>query len=58
MELSCERVSARLQAATAGHARLVLIKTVPFFCSSLYPEKKTHIHVDASAIYPIPLVVR
>ena len=30
MELSCEKVSARLQPATAGHTRLVLSKTVPF----------------------------
>ena len=36
MELSCEKVSARLQPATAGHARLVLSKTVPFFCTTLY----------------------
>ena len=36
MELSCEKVSAWLQPATAGHARLVLSKTVHFFCSSLY----------------------
>ena len=36
MALSCEKVSARLQPATAGHARLVLSKTVPFFCTSLY----------------------
>ena len=36
MELSCEKVSARLQPATAGYARLVLSKTVPFFCTSLY----------------------
>ena len=36
MELSCEKVSARLQPATAGHARLVLSKTVSFFCSGLY----------------------
>ena len=35
-ELSWEKVSARLQPATAGHARLVLSKTVPFFCTSLY----------------------
>ena len=25
-----------LQPATAGHARLVLSKTVPFFCTTLY----------------------
>ena len=36
MELSWEKVSARLQPATAGHTRLVLCKTVPFFCTSLY----------------------
>ena len=36
MELSSEKVSARLQPATAGHARLVLSKPVPFFCTSLY----------------------
>ena len=36
MELSWEKVSARLQPATAGHASLVLSKTVPFFCTSLY----------------------
>ena len=36
MELSCEKVSAWLQPATAGHARLVLSKTVLFFCTSLY----------------------
>ena len=36
MGLSCEKVSACLQPATAGHARLVLSKTVPFFCTSLY----------------------
>ena len=36
MALSCEKVSARLQPATAGHARLVLSKTLPFFYTSLY----------------------
>ena len=36
MALSCEKVSARLQPATAGHARLVLSKTVSFFCTSLH----------------------
>ena len=36
MELSWEKVSALLQPATAGHARLVLSKTVPFFCTTLY----------------------
>ena len=36
MELSWEKVSARLQPATAGPARLVLSKIVPFFCTSLY----------------------
>ena len=36
MELSWEKVSALLQPATAGHARLVLNKTVPFFCTTLY----------------------
>ena len=35
-KLSWEKVSARLQPATAGHARLVLSKTVPFFCTTLY----------------------
>ena len=33
---SFEKVSARPQPATAGHARLVLSKTVLFFCTSLY----------------------
>ena len=36
MALSWEKVSAQLQPSTAGHARLVLSKTVPFFCTSLY----------------------
>ena len=36
MEQSWEKVSARLQPATAGHARMVLSKTVPFFCTTLY----------------------
>ena len=36
MELSWEKVSAQLQPATAGHARLLLSKTVPFFCTTLY----------------------
>ena len=36
MELSWEKVSARLQPATASHARLLLSKTVPFFCTTLY----------------------
>ena len=36
MGLSWEKVSARLQPATAGHARLVLSKTAHFFCTSLY----------------------
>ena len=36
MELSWEKVSARLQPATAGHARLVPRKTVPFFYTTLY----------------------
>ena len=36
MELSWEKVSAQLQPAPAGHARLVLSKTVPFFCTTLY----------------------
>ena len=36
MTLSWEKVSARLQPATAGHARLVLSKTVLFFCPALY----------------------
>ena len=36
MELSWEKVSAWLQPATAGHIRLVLSKTVPFFCTRLY----------------------
>ena len=36
MELSWEKVSALLQPATAGHARLVLNKTVLLFCTTLY----------------------
>ena len=36
MALIWEKVSARLQPATAGHDRLVLGKTVPFFCTTLY----------------------
>ena len=36
---TCEKVTARLQSATAGHARLVLSKTVPFFCTTLYVRK-------------------
>ena len=36
MALSWEKVSAWLQPATAGHARLVLSKTFPFFCTTLY----------------------
>ena len=36
MELSWEKVSAQLQPATAGHARLVLSKMVLYFCTSLY----------------------
>ena len=36
MELSWEKFFAQLQPATAGHARLVLTKTVLFFCTSLY----------------------
>ena len=39
MALSWEKVSARLQPATAGHARLVLSKTVPFFCTNLYMKR-------------------
>ena len=42
MELSLEKVSARLQPATAGHARLVLSKTVPFFCTSLYNSRVSY----------------
>ena len=38
MELSWEKASAQLQPATAGHARLVLNKTVPFFCTTLYRD--------------------
>ena len=33
------KVSARLQPATVGNARLVLSKPVPFFCTSLYNLK-------------------
>ena len=40
MELSWEKVSARQQPATANHARLVLSKTVPFFCTTLYSSDK------------------
>ena len=36
MELSWEKVLAWLQPATPGHARLVLSKSVPFSCTSLY----------------------
>ena len=35
-ELSCEKVSARLQPATAGHARLVLSKQLEQIYTSLY----------------------
>ena len=38
--LSWEKVSARLQQATAGHARLVLSKTVPVFCTTLYVHRQ------------------
>ena len=44
MELSWETVSARLQPATASQARLVLSKTVLFFCTTLYIEKLTPMH--------------
>ena len=36
MALSWEKVSAQLQPATSGHARIVLSKSVLFFCTSLY----------------------
>ena len=36
MELSCEKVSARLQPAIAGHARLVLSKQLEQIYTSLY----------------------
>ena len=46
MDLSWEKVSTQLQPATAGHARLVLSKTVPFFCTTLY------IHMDKNFTFP------
>ena len=44
MEPSWEKVSAQLQPATAGHARLVLSKTVLFFCTNLYSPFKKNIY--------------
>ena len=42
--LSCEKVSAWLQPATAIHARLMLSKAVPFFCTGLYTLIMDSVH--------------
>ena len=53
MELSWEKVSAQLQPATTGHARLVLSKTVPFFCTSQYlGTRKGNAHSGQSPYFP------
>ena len=50
MEPSWETVSAQLQPVTAGHARLVLNKTVPFFSAQLCIYSATGLKVCCSRI--------
>ena len=57
MAPSCEKVSARLQPATAGHARLVLSKQLEQIYTSLYIHMSSFVEIlrRPNDIMPSPL---